>query len=345
MDFLKEYYKDFGDDANVVSEGLWTDCDSFIDTGSYILNALLSGSIKKGLPGNKITAIAGESATGKTYFSLGIVKSFLEQNPDGAVFYFDSEGALTTDMFTSRGADAKRIIHINVYTVEDFRAKVMNILDKYDSEPAKERRPFMFVLDSLGMLSTRKEIAESTKDEPAKDMTRSQLIKGVFRMITPKLAKLNIPMIFTNHTYDVVGSYVPKKEMGGGSGLKYSASTVLFLSKTKETEDKKIVGNIIKCKAYKSRFTKENSEVQVRLYFDTGLDRYYGLLELAEKHGVLVKTANRYEINGKKVFAKSILESPEEYFTQDILDAIDEVAHKEFSYGNSLKFEEEEEED
>lgn len=343
MDFLKEYYKDFSEDATIVSDGLWTDCDNFIDTGSYILNALISGSIFKGLPGNKITAIAGESATGKTYFSLGIVKSFLEQNPDGAVFYFDSEGALTTDMFSSRGADPRRILHINVYTVEDFRTKVITILDKYAAEDPKERKPFMFVLDSLGMLSTNKEIKDSVKEDGPKDMTRTQLIKGVFRMITPKLSKLKVPMIFTNHTYDVIGSYVPKKDMGGGSGLKYSASTVLFLSKSKEYEGKEVVGNKIKCKAFKSRFTKENSEVEVKLYFDTGLDKYHGLLELAEKYGIIAKSGNRYEVNGKKVYAKNILEEPEEYFTSELLLAIDEAAQKEFCYGNVLNYEEEEE--
>lgn len=333
MEYLNQFFSEFGADASIVSDGLSTDCDTFIDTGSYILNALLSSSIFKGLPGNKITAIAGEAATGKTYFSLGIVKSFLEANPEGAIFYFDSEGALTTDMFSKRGADPTRIVHLAVYTVQDFRTKVLSILDKYEKQEPSERRPFMFVLDSLGMLSTTKEVEDSTKGSETRDMTRTQVIKSTFRIITPKLAKLGIPMIFTNHTYDVVGSYVPMKEMGGGSGLKYSASTIIYLSKSKEKDGKEVIGNIIKCKAQKSRFTKENSQVEVRLYYDRGLDKYYGLLELGEKHGIFTKSGTRYEIGGNKLFAKSILEDPEKYFTEEIMKQLDEAAHKEFSYG------------
>ena len=73
----------------------------------------------------------------------------------------------------------------------------------------------MFVLDSLGMLSTEKEITDALNDKQVRDMTKSQLVKGAFRMITLKLGHPKIPMIVTNHTYDVIGAYVPTKEMGG----------------------------------------------------------------------------------------------------------------------------------
>ena len=86
----------------------------------------------------------------------------------------------------------------------------------------------MFVLDSLGMLSTEKEITDALNDKQVRDMTKSQLVKGAFRMLTLKLGQANIPLIVTNHTYDVIGSYVPTKEMGGGSGLKYAASTIIY---------------------------------------------------------------------------------------------------------------------
>ena len=117
-------------------------------------------------------------------------------------------------------------------------------------------------------------------------MTKSQLVKGAFRMITLKLGQAKIPMLVTNHTYDVIGAYVPTKEMGGGSGLKYAASTIIYLSKKKEKDGTEVVGNIIKAKTAKSRLSKENKEVEIRLYYDDrGLDRYYGLLELGEQIG------------------------------------------------------------
>ena len=156
-------------------------------------------------------------------------------------------------------------------------------------------------------------------------------------MLTLKLGQAKIPMIVTNHTYDVIGSYVPTKEMGGGSGLKYAASTIIYLSKKKEKDGTTIVGNLIKAKTAKSRLSKENKEVTVRLYYDErGLDRYYGLLELGELGGMWKNVAGRYEMDGKKVYAKEILKNPEKYFTQEILEQLDEIAKEQFSYGSSI---------
>ena len=166
-------------------------------------------------------------------------------------------------------------------------------------------------------------------------MTRAQVIKSIFRILSLKLGTAGIPLIVTNHTYDVVGSYVPMKEMGGGSGLKYAASTIIFLSKSKEKDGTEVVGNIVKCKTFKSRFTKENSLVETRLFYDQrGLDKYYGLLELGEKYGVFTKSGGRYEISGTKTYAKTILADPEKYFTPEIMQALDECAKKEYSYGS-----------
>ena len=141
--------------------------------------------------------------------------------------------------------------------------------------------------------------------------------------------------IVTNHTYDVIGAYVPTKEMGGGSGLKYAASTIIYLGRKKEKDGKEVVGNIIKAKTAKSRISKENKQVEIRLFFDDrGLDRYYGLLELGEIGGIWKNVAGRYEINGKKVYGKQILANPDEYFTPEVMQALDEIAQKEFSYGS-----------
>jgi RecA/RadA recombinase len=186
------------------------------------------------------------------------------------------------------------------------------------------------------MLSTEKEIRDALDDRQVRDMTKSQLVKGAFRMLTLKLGQANIPLIVTNHTYDVIGSYVPTKEMGGGSGLKYAASTIIYLSKKKEKDGKEVIGNIIKAKTHKSRLSKENKQVEIRLFYDErGLDPYYGLLELGEKYGVFKKVGNRYEIGEAKVYPKTVYENPEKYFTSEVMQALDEVAQKEFSYGEN----------
>lgn len=336
MSFLQDVVKEIGNEyASLVSDGVAAgDTCSFIDTGSYIFNGLVSGSIYGGIPGNKITAIAGESSTGKTFFCLGVVQHFLESNPDAGVIYFESESALSKEQIEERGIDSSRMMIVPVTTVQEFRTQSIRILDKYLEQPADTRQPLMFVLDSLGMLSTSKEVEDSEAGKDTRDMTRAQVVKSIFRVLTLKLGKANVPMLVTNHTYDVVGAYIPTKEMGGGSGLKYAASTIIYLSKKKEKDGKEVVGNIIKCKTAKARLTKENSQVEVRLYYDKGLDKHYGLLELGEKYGLWKNVAGRYEFNGKKIYAKQILSDPETYFTPEIMQALDECASKEFKYGN-----------
>jgi|TARA_R100000027_G_scaffold1239_1_gene1385 RecA/RadA recombinase len=337
MSFLKSVISELDNEfASVAEDGIAAgDCDSFVDTGAYIFNALVSGSIFGGLPSNKITALAGESSTGKTFFALSIVKYFLQQNPTGQVIYFESESAITKGMLADRGIDVKRIGLVPVTTVQEFRTQAIKVVDEYMKLKKKDRPPLMFVLDSLGMLSTTKEVEDATAGKETRDMTRAQVVKSIFRILSLKLGQAGIPLIVTNHTYDVVGSYMPQKEMGGGSGLKYAASTIIYLSKSKEKDGTEVVGNIIKCKAFKSRFTKENSLVATRLFYDErGLDRYYGLLELGEKYGVFEKSGNRYKIGESSVYPKSILADPEKYFTPEVMQALDEAAKKEYSYGS-----------
>jgi len=333
MDFLKEIVKEIGDEYTQISSDL-EETERFVDTGSFIFNGLVSGSIFGGVSSNRITAIAGESSTGKTYFSLAVVKNFLDSNPDGYCLYFDTESAVNKKLLESRGIDLDRLVVINVVTIEEFRSKALRAVDKYMKMPIDERKPCMFVLDSLGMLSTEKEIRDALDDKQVRDMTKSQLVKGAFRMLTLKLGQANVPLIVTNHTYDVIGAYVPTKEMGGGSGLKYAASTIIYLGKKKEKDGKEVIGNIIKAKTHKSRLSKENKQVEIRLFYDErGLDKYYGLLELGEIGGLWKNVAGRYEMNGKKIYAKQILANPEEYFTPEVMQALDEIAQKEFSYG------------
>jgi RecA/RadA recombinase len=334
MDFLKDIVKEIGDDFTKLASDI-DETETYVDTGSYIFNALVSGSIFGGVSGNKITAIAGESSTGKTFFSLAVVKNFLDSNPDGYCLYFDTEAAITKSLIESRGIDTSRLVVVNVVTIEEFRTKALKAVDMYMKAPEEDRKPCMFVLDSLGMLSTTKEITDALNEKEVRDMTKSQLIKGAFRMLTLKLGQANVPLIVTNHTYDVIGAYVPTKEMGGGSGLKYAASTIIYLSKKKEKDGTEVVGNIIKAKTAKSRLSKENKQVEVRLYYDErGLDRYYGLLELGEIGGLWKNVGGRYEIDGKKIYAKQILKEPETYFTPEVMQKLDEIAKQEFSYGN-----------
>jgi RecA/RadA recombinase len=323
------------EDTKILSEGgASAEYSGCIDTGSYALNAVLSGSIYGGVPNNKVTAFAGESSTGKTFFVLGIVKQFLDANPEGGVIYFDTEAAVTKQMMESRGVDTKRVVISEPDTIQKFRHTALQIIEKYQAQSEAKRKPMIMVLDSLGQLSSTKEMEDTAEGKETKDMTKSAILKATFRVLNLKLAKIGVPLLVTNHVYDVVGAYIPTKEMSGGSGLKYTASTIIYLSKRKDKDGTAVVGNIVRCKLQKSRLTKENSQVEVKITYSTGLDRYFGLLEIAEKYGIIKKVSTRYELaNGTKVFGKNINEEPEKYFTPDILALIDEACKKEFLYG------------
>ena len=335
-DFLKDIIKITGNEyADLVSEGVAAgDVDNFVDTGSYVFNALLSGSLYGGLPANKITALAGESATGKTFFLMGMVKNFLDANPDAGVIYFESESAITKQMVVDRGIDPTRMVIMPVTTVQEFRTQAIKIADRFSQQDVDVKRPMMMCLDSLGMLSTTKEVEDTEAGKETRDMTRAQVLKAAFRVLTLKLGKAGIPMVVTNHTYDSMGSMFPTKEMGGGSGLKYAASSIIFLSKRKEKEGTDVVGNIIHCKNHKSRLTIENKMVDVRLSYSTGLDKYYGLIELAEKYEIFKKEGPRYLMpDGTKQYGKAVLGDPEKYFTEEVMEKLEEAASKEFKYG------------
>jgi RecA/RadA recombinase len=332
--FLKDIIKSIDNEyASIADDGLAAgDVSSFIDTGSYIFNALVSGSIYGGIPSNKITALAGESSTGKTFFTISVIKHFLKTHPEAGVAFFESEGAISKDLLSDRGVDTKRVVIIPVVTVQQFRQQALMVADNLLKD--KNHPPMLFVLDSLGMLSTTKEIEDSEAGKETRDMTRAQVVKSIFRVLTLKLSKCNIPLIVTNHTYDVVGAYMPTKEMGGGSGLKYAASTIIFLSKSKEKDGKEVIGNIIKCETKKSRFTKESAKISTRLFYDErGLDPYYGLLELGEKYGVFERKGNRIVVGDSSVYPSAMLKDPDKYFTTEVMQALDECAKKEFAYG------------
>lgn len=324
--------------ATVAEQGIVAgDITGYIDTGSYSFNALLSGSLFKGLAKNKILGLAGEESTGKTFYALGIAKNFQSLDPENDVIDFITESDFGKATLEGRQIDTNRFGVMPVETVEEFRTQCMKIVDHLAELGTVPK--LMMILDSLGNLSTLKEIEDIRKGTNKRDMTKQQLIRGAFRALTLKLGKLQIPMIVNNHTYEVVGAYVPTKEMSGGGGLKFAASQIVFLSKKqhKETVDKvdARVGTIITAKLDKSRTTREGLKVETLLRFDRGLDRYFGLIDIAEQAGVIKKISTKYEFpDGTKAFETSIEKNPEKYFTMDVLKAIDTYTQANWVYGS-----------
>ncbi len=310
------------------------DITGFIDSGSTSLNALMSGSIRGGYPKNKITGLAGDPSTGKTFFMLQAVAAFLRDNVTGFAFLYDSEFNLSKSLLISRGIDPKRAAIVPVETIEEFRTQATKVVDKYLEIPKDKRPPMFMALDSLGMLSTRKEMEDIAAGKDVVDMTKARLVKGTFRSLTTKLGKADVPMIVTNHTYQTIGMFSTKK-MGGGTGLEYAASTIIFLAKKKDKEgsgmDAEVVGVEIIATLKKSRNTIENKKVETYLSYSDGLDPYYGLLDIAVDAGVIKKlTRGDYELpDGVIVNSK---DNPETYFTDELLDTIDAACLPIFTY-------------
>jgi RecA/RadA recombinase len=326
--------------AQAASHGIISgDVTGWIDTGVYMLNAQYSGSLFGGVPDNKILVFAGPEAVGKTYFILSIVKFFLDSNPEAGVVFCESEGAISKEMLIERGIDTTRVWVVPVSTVQEWRTQSLKVLASYKAAPEDERRPMMFCLDSLGMLSTTKEMEDTEAGSEKQDMTRARLIKAAFRTMTLKLGVLHVPFLITNHTYDTQGLF-STKTMSGGSGTKYANSLTIFLGKSKEKEGTEVVGSLIRSTLKKGRLTKENTQVEVKLYYDRGLDRYYGLLDLGLKYDIFKKVkekkTEKIKIGNQVASEKVIYAQPEKYFTREVLESLEPAAAKEFKYGSSI---------
>lgn len=270
-----------------------------------------------------------------TFFVLTTMKGFLTANPKAIVVLFESESAITKTSLENFGIDTKRVMVLPVETVERFRHQCLSLLIKYGEQPESERRPILIILDSLGMLSTEKEMGDITEGKDTKDMTRAQIIKAAFRVLTLKLGKLGIPFLLTNHSYQTMGMFAQTVQ-GGGSGPEYAASTIVFLSKKKDKLGNEVVGNIIHCKLNKGRLTKENSAVDTAINYQTGLNRWHGMIEFALETGVWEKSGTRIKIHTDELlFPKAIMNNVENIFSSDILSKIDSYCNKKFLYGNA----------
>lgn len=340
-DFFKQFVADIDDpDTSLASDGTSSsEFTSYMDTGSYSFNAALSADLYGGFPDNKVLLLAGDPSTGKTFFALSLIKNFLDQKKDGKVFYFDTESAITNKMLEDRGIDTNRVVKSEPDTIEKFRMVAVKILDKYADIPKEERFPLLMVLDSLSALPSNKEVADTVAGNDTRDMTKPGVIKGTFRVLRLKMAKVGVPFIVTNHVYTSVGQYIPMKVIGGGMGGKYAADTIAMLSKKSEKDDdKNVTGSLVRVKMEKSRMTREGITVDVRIQYSGGLDPYYGLLDMAEAAGVVKKNGNKIEFpNGTKAFEKAILKNPSTYFTDDVLEQINAYVKEAFAYSGGIE--------
>lgn len=310
---------------------------NWTDTGCYGLNAILSdGDINKGIPDGKRVMISGESSTAKSLFTAFIIAAYMKRNKKSYAVFFESEGSTVTGMAETVGIPKDRMIVIPVATIEECRNNMVTMVDQIIEAQNEENNEdkFIFCIDSLGMLSTNKEVGDISEGIDKKDMTRAGLIKGFARIISLKLSLAQIPLIVVNHTYATFDKYDPQKA-SGGSGPVYMSDVHIMLFKTKEKEGKKQVGVLIRAKLVKSRFMIENKDVRILLHFKKGLYKFSNLVQWAQEFGVFVKEKISYVMpDGRKKKMKEVRENASKFMIGKNLEATRKAVMDEFGFGS-----------
>ena len=331
--------------GSILAENSFSEVDEWISTGNYLLNAQISGSLFGGIPNTRSLGVMGDPGTGKSFFCLNVVREAQKQGYD--VVYCDTEGAIDKSSAANFGIDLNRVRYQPIQTVSQFQTFVANLLDLVKkSKSAGESPKILLILDSLGMLSTDKELNDAMKGHNAADMgAKAKELRKLFRVITLDLTAAKIPLICTNHVY-AGGGYIPTKESSGGDGPIFAMSAVAFLSKAqlKDGAGTK-TGIIVTSNLKKSRFTVPEN-IKFHISFSNGMNPYVGLQDYVSWEACGVERGKFEEVKnaeGKKemifkpnasstrwgvkhlgkTVASTELFTPE-VFTKDVLKQLDE---------------------
>ena len=285
---LNDMLSKFSPDGAIIEDSLYAKIDEWIPTGSYILNAALSGSLFGGMPNRRSLMFAGETGTGKTYLACSIVRN--AQAMDYFPIYYDSEGSIDIDFVKRLGIDTSKFRIENVNTVEEFATLTAKLNETIGELRKQGKTPpkIMVILDSLGNLSSTKEKEDTTAGSGKRDMTKQQSIRRMFRVIGNDFAKNGIPFIINNHTYASIGSYIPGQTISGGGGAQFNASIIFTLTKSKLTDkdsedhvkkqgiEATKIGIVVTVHPYKQRFARP-IKVQIHIPFYKKPNPYVGL--------------------------------------------------------------------
>lgn len=340
--------------GSVMEQSNFSEVTEWIDTGNYHLNACISGSLFGGWPNNRSCSIAGPSGTGKTYLILNSVRQAIEMGYN--VIFYDSEAAVDKTTMEKFGIDTSKVNYQPVNTVQEFRQSVTTITRRMqDAKRDGAQIPkVMIILDSAGNLATQKEIDDAVSGNEKADMTRSKVLKSIFRIIMTPMADLKIPFLFTNHTYQTQ-DFISRQVAGGGTGPEYAASIVLFLNKAQlKDSDGDKAGIVVTAKPNKNRFAKPQN-IKFHLHYTEGMNRYVGLENYIdwEDIGITKGTIENGEYVPKKTarnwICKHLNETvpnseffTEKVFTQEVLEKINEKIQPLFNYSTEVEFDYEE---
>lgn len=334
--------------GSVMEHSNFSEVTEWIHTGNYHLNACVSGSLFRGWPNNRSCSIAGPSGTGKTFLVLNSVREAIEMGYN--VVYYDSEAAVDKEQMVKFGIDVSKVNYQPVNTVQDFRQSVTTLTKKMqDAKRSGADLPkVMIILDSAGNLATQKEIDDAVSGSDKSDMTRSKILKSIFRIIMTPLADLKIPFIFTNHTY-MTQDFIARQVAGGGTGPEYAASIVLMLNKAQLKEGAEKTGIIVTAKPNKNRFAKPNP-IKFHLHYTKGMNPYVGLEnyidweEVGITRGTIEKGQKVPKSTARGWICKHLDEVvpnseffTEKVFTQEVLERIDKKIQPLFNYNTEAE--------
>jgi len=280
--------------------------EDWISSGNYCLDKLMSGELGKAFPVGRIVALAGESGTGKSLLSACALREAQKKGYFGVIF--DSESALDSAFLSNLGVDVSRIAYIQVDTVEQFRNKIVKLM-----EAGSDQKMFI-ILDSMGNLSTEKELNDALEGKNASDMgLKSKTIRATFRVIANMINKTQSTLVVTNHTYTDASGYIPRQVMSAGAGLYYNASIVLMLKKRKLVDGKDCKGITITITTDKNRFTPPYRSIVLDLDFENGITKYTGLLDVLVEQGMIEKRGGWYAYGEEKFRRKDFDEWAKEH--------------------------------
>jgi RecA/RadA recombinase len=266
--------------ASILAESKFFAEKDPIQTELPIVNIAFSGSLKGGLiPG--LTVIAGASKSFKTLLSLYCMKAYLNKYKDGVAILYDSEYGITPEYLESYNIDTDRVIHVPIEDVEQLKFDITKRLNEVE----KGDRVFVMI-DSIGNLASRKEVEDAENEKSVADMSRAKQLKSLFRIITPKLTGKDIPCLAVNHTYKEISMF-PKDIVSGGTGIYYSANQIFIITKAQEKDGTELAGFKFTINIEKSRFVKEKSKLPFTVLYDSGIQKWSSLFDLALESGHL----------------------------------------------------------
>lgn len=311
----------------------FSDPTTWINTGNYAFNYRISGNFNQGIPLGKVTVLAGESGSGKSFLSANVIRE--AQGQGIFCVLIDTENALDEPWLQRIGVDTSedKLLKVNLAMIDDVAKLISEFVkdykDTYGSESEADRPKVLFVIDSLGMLLTPTDVDQFTKGDLKGDMGRKpKALTALVRNCVNMFGQLEIGLLATNHTYASQDMFDPDDKISGGQGFIYASSIVVAMKKLKLKEDES--GNKIsdvrgirsKCKIMKTRFTKPFEETEIKIPYNQGMNPYSGLVDMFEKQGLLQKEGNRLKYISNDGTEVKLYRKEFEANTNSVLDLI-----------------------